>query len=55
LVRTRYDQQLAIVDNTTPVREEISFHPLVGAVLPTRIRIGIAIYEIWLYNKLIMV
>jgi hypothetical protein len=43
------------MDNTTPVREEIPFHSVGGHVLSTRIRIRIAIHEIWLYNKLIMV
>ena len=41
--------------DTTPVCEEIPFHTVVGHVLSTRIRIRIAIHEIWLYNKLIMV
>ena len=43
------------MDNTTPVREEISFHPVVGHVLPTGLRVGIAIHEIWLRSKFIMV
>jgi len=41
--------------DTTPVREEIPFHTMAGNVLSTRIRIGIAIYEIWLCDKFIMV
>ena len=39
----------------TPVREEISIDHVVGAVYPSNILVWIAIYEIWLYNKLIMV
>ena len=55
LEKTQYDQQLATVGDTTPVREEIPFHFVVGAVYPSNILVWIAIYEIWLYNKLIMV
>jgi hypothetical protein len=41
--------------DTTPVREEIPFHTMVGDVCTTAILVGIAIYEIWLCDKLIMV
>ena len=53
--KTQYDQQLATVGNTTPVREEISFHLVGGAVYPSDILVWIAIHEIWLRNKFIMV
>jgi hypothetical protein len=43
------------MDNTTPVREEIPFHFVVGAVYSSNLLVWIAIYEIWPYNKLIMV
>jgi hypothetical protein len=43
------------MDDTTPVCEEISIYFVVGAVYPSNIFVWIAIYEIWLYNKLIMV
>jgi hypothetical protein len=43
------------MDNTAPVCEEISLYLMVSAVYTPRIRFRIAIYEIWLYNKLIMV
>jgi len=43
------------MDNTTSVREEISLYFVGGYVRTPGLRIRIAIYEIWLYNKLIMV
>ncbi len=43
------------MDNTTPIREEIPVHPMAGDVCASNIFVWIAIYEIWLYNKLIMV
>jgi len=55
LAKTQYDQQLATVGHSTPVREEISFYPVGGHVLPTGLRVGIAIHEIWLRDKFIMV